>query len=136
MSATAAAPGGPAVDRWTARRRRLDELAASFVGLTADGVTVLTTHAAFHERPDVGDTIIEITLGLSDPPPGRVTWPISALWAFEREVRRRSYRADFDEFVYVDSRNANPPAEDPAADRDGDIRRGRIRLSHERPEFR
>lgn len=46
MPPTAAAPGGPAETRWQARRRRLDELAASVVGLTADGVTVRSTNVS------------------------------------------------------------------------------------------
>lgn len=132
MPPAAAVPDGPVETRWEARRRRLAELAASFVGLTAHGVTVLTATAEFEDRTDVGDTMIYVTLGLTDPSPGRRTWPLDAIVTLERAVRHRSYAAGFDEFVYVRSTNAHRPS----ADERHEVPRGRVPVRHERPEFR
>ena len=139
---TLAAPGGPKEERPRSAREQLDDFAGSLVGLSADGVTVQTAHAAFKDRPDVGDTIIQIRLGLSDPPLDKVTWPVSAIRRFEREIRGRSYDAGFEEFVYVDIGSASDATEDTGdgdageAEDGGGLRRDRIPLSDERPDLR
>lgn len=101
-----------------AAERRLEEFARSLTGLEQDGVIVESATAVFEDRPDVGDYIIRIRLNLLDGDPDRPTWPVDALHTFDRTIRERSYGLEFDEFVYIDFREAGAHDDGPeAADR-------------------
>jgi len=113
--------------------RQLDDFAQSLIGTAHGDVAVRTASAAFEHRADVGDTIIRIRLGLSDPPAGRLTWPVDGLHDLERDIRGRAYDAGFDEFVYVNFLKASGAEdEDSAAEPGGDRRP----LNDERPDLR
>lgn len=86
---------------WRAAQQRLDAFAASLVGLTADDVMVLRTRAEFSEDWDLGHPIINLRLGLSDPPAGQEGWSVDAIYSLTLEIRRRSYDTGFEEFVHM-----------------------------------
>lgn len=95
---------------------------------------MLSATAAYEARPDVGDTILRVRLGLSDPPAGRPTWPVGALHDLDQSVRERAYAAGFEQLVYVNVGRAGPEEEadwdEPAGSSD------RIPLSDQRPDLR
>lgn len=107
----------------------LDEFAATLVGMSYDGISVLEATAEINVWDEEG---VYVTLVLSDPPAGRLTWPLQPLEEMQRVTRNRAEQAGIEQFVTMRMTSRPEEDDDPEPARPPGPSRARIATSEER----
>ena len=113
-------------------QERLDEFAASLVGLTYDCITVLEATAGINLWDE---DRIYVELVITDPPAGRETWPLRPLYEMSMDIYRWADEAGFEQFVDVRTTGGPDHDEDDEPPKPPGPSRARILTSDERPEL-
>ena len=112
-------------------QERLDEFAASLVGLTYDCITVLEATAGINLWDE---DRIYVELVITDPPAGREAWPLQPLHEMRMDIYRWADEAGFEQVVDVRT-TGGPDDEDDEPPKPPGPSRARILTSDERSEL-